>query len=242
MNKTSIIIPTYNGEGLLRECLQAIRSYTSPPYEILVIDNGSIDGTLDFCRDEDVILVSAASRLGFPRACNYGLQLASGDVLVLLNNDVLVTPRWLENMQRCLYSDEKVGIVGPLTNYASGEQQVHVTYQNLHDFADEFNQPDSSKWREIERIVGLCMAFKRELMLKIGLLDEQFSPGHYEDDDFCYRAQIAGYRLLIAGDVFVHHHGSASFGREDPSYVKQLISRNRQRFIEKWGVEPKASI
>lgn len=242
MVKASIIIPTYNGEGLLRECLQAIRSYTSPPYEIIVVDDGSTDGTLDFCRSEEVVLLSASRRLGFPGACNCGLKLSSGDALVLLNNDVLVTPRWLDNMLSCLYADEKTGIVGPLTNYASGEQQVNVTYQQLHDFADSFNQSNPDKWRDAERIVGFCMVFKRELMLKVGLLDERFSPGHYEDDDFCYRAQAAGYRLMIAGDVFVHHHGSASFGRESPAELKQLIMRNRQRYIDKWGIQPKASI
>ena len=91
---------------------------------------------------------------------------------------------------------------------------------------------------QVDRIVGLCFLFKRELMERIGLLDERYSPGHYEDDDYCYQARNLGYRIMIAGDVFVFHYGSASFGQQDESKVQQLIERNRQKFIEKWGSDP----
>ncbi|MNR61307.1 hypothetical protein D3C85_1830300 [compost metagenome] len=75
-------------------------------------------------------------------------------------------------------------------------------------------------------------------MRTIGLLDEQFSPGHFEDDDYCYRARLAGYRIVIAKDSFVYHHGSASFIRNDQEAVDRLLKRNRQLFMNKWGVDP----
>lgn len=80
--------------------------------------------------------------------------------------------------------------------------------------------------------------FKRELLTSVGLLDERFSPGHYEDDDYCYRARIKGYRLLIAGDCLVHHEGSASFKQVYNTGLQELVKRNRKVFTDKWNVDP----
>jgi len=242
MRKTSIIIPTFNGKEHLKNCIYSIKKHTDQPYEVIVVDNGSSDGTVDICRQEHISFISLSSNMGFPIACNKGLKIASGDALLLLNNDVIVSRDWLRNMQRCLYSRLDIGIVGPLTNYASGKQQIDMPYTNLEDMSLQLNEPDSTKWQQVDRIVGLCMLFKRELIERIGLLDERFSPGHYEDDDYCMRARNAGYRLCIAGDVFVFHHGSASFVQQGESKVKQLIALNRQKFIEKWGSDPNVYI
>lgn len=238
MSKTSIIIPTYNGRQLLKDCIYSIKRYTEEPYEIIVVDNGSTDGTVDFCRQEGITFISLANNLGFPAACNKGLKIATGDTLLLLNNDVIVSQNWLGNMLGCLNSSADIGIVGPLTNYASGRQQIEMPYTNVDEMAQQLNEPDSEKWIQVERIVGLCFLFKRELMDQIGLLDERFSPGHFEDDDYCYRAREAGYTFRIAGDVFVFHHGSASFSKQSASKVESLIENNRQKFMDKWGIDP----
>jgi GT2 family glycosyltransferase len=243
MSLTSIIIPTYNGLPLLAECVEAIQKYTDVPYEIIVVDNGSIDGTTSFCKANHIRFLSLPENRGFPIACNYGMLLASGDNLLLLNNDVVVSHRWLTNLLHCLHSSSSIGIVGPVTNYVSGRQKVDVSYENLDEFhwmADAMNRSDRSKWQDVSRIVGLCFLFKRELMDRIGLLDERFSPGHYEDDDYCYRSRQAGYRLIIAGDVLVHHHGSASFRKQGQEELDRLVETNYRKFIDKWGVDPRS--
>lgn len=238
MKKTSIIIPTFNGRELLKDCIYSIKRHTNEPYEIIVVDNGSSDGTVDICRQEGITFISLANNIGFPAACNKGLKIATGDTLLLLNNDVIVTRNWLQNMLNCLNSETKIGIVGPLTNYASGKQQIDMPYTSLEEMSNQLNEPDASKWLQVDRIVGLCFLFKRDLMDRIGLLDERYSPGHFEDDDYCYRARNAGYTFRIAGDVFVFHHGSASFAKQDMSQVKHLIDTNKQKFMDKWGVDP----
>ncbi|MGW8823316.1 glycosyltransferase family 2 protein [Paenibacillus lautus] len=238
MKKTSIIIPTFNGRELLKDCIYSIKRHTNEPYEIIVVDNGSSDGTVDICRQEGITFISLANNIGFPAACNKGLKIATGDTLLLLNNDVIVTRNWLQNMLNCLNSETKIGIVGPLTNYASGKQQIDMPYTSLEEMSNQLNEPDASKWLQVDRIVGLCFLFKRELMDRIGLLDERYSPGHFEDDDYCYRARNAGYTFRIAGDVFVFHHGSASFAKQDMSQVRHLIDTNKQKFMDKWGVDP----
>ncbi|GGH34105.1 glycosyltransferase family 2 protein [Paenibacillus segetis] len=238
---TSIIIPSYNGLHLLTSCVEAIRLHTFEKYEIIVVDNGSSDGTAEYCLREGIILVSIPHNAGFPIACNKGLAIASGDQLLLLNNDVIVSPRWLSKMLLALTSTDNIGIVGPVTNYASGKQQVEVTLNGIEEFTEvveRYNISDPGKWQEVYRIVGMCFLFKRSLLDNIGLLDERFSPGHYEDDDYCYRARLQGYRLLICGDTFVYHVGSASFKTNHPDGWNSLVKRNRGLFIEKWGVDP----
>jgi len=238
---TSIIIPTYNGLHLLIPCVEAIRRFTEVPYEIIIMDNGSSDGTAEYGLREGLIVVVMPDNAGFPAACNRGLSIASGDQLLLLNNDVIVSPRWLSNMLTALYSSEDVGMVGPVTNYCSGGQQVDIHWNGLteyYELAEQYNHTSPEKWQEVQRLVGMCLLFKRKLFTKIGLLDERFSPGHYEDDDYCYRARRQGYRLLISGDTLVYHAGSASFRQRHPDGWDFLIERNRALFIEKWGIDP----
>ncbi|WP_068783255.1 glycosyltransferase family 2 protein [Paenibacillus phocaensis] len=238
---TSIIIPTYNGLHLLAPCVAAIRQYTETPYEIIVVDNGSEDDTAAFCLKERLILVAMPRNEGFPAAVNRGLSVASGDQLLLLNNDVIVSPRWLSNLLLALYSAADVGLVGPVTNYASGRQQVTIDWAEGESFAqaaERHNLPDSAKWQEVQRLVGMCLLLKREVLERVGLLDEGYSPGHYEDDDYCYRARQLGYRLLVCGDTLVYHEGSTSFKARHPEGWNELLERNRLRFINKWGVDP----
>ncbi|GGF60023.1 glycosyl transferase [Paenibacillus albidus] len=243
MTRTSIVIPTYNGLDLLRSCVESIRACTAESYEIIVVDNGSGDGTDAYCRAEKIPFISLPGNRGFPGACNLGLLFASGDELLLLNNDVVVSQGWLTNLKAALYSAPNVGIVGPVTNYASGRQQIKTDYADLagfHRAAALANRANPAKWQETKRLVGLCFLFKRELLDTVGLLDERFSPGHYEDDDYCYRARIKGYRLLIAGDCLVHHEGSASFKEVYRAGWHELLERNRRLFMEKWQVDPES--
>ncbi|MCZ8519162.1 MULTISPECIES: glycosyltransferase family 2 protein [Paenibacillus] len=238
MQSVSIIIPNYNGAPLLDACLQSISRHVQLPHETIVVDNGSNDDSLGLCIRSGVKLISLPDNRGFPAACNLGMRLASGDALLLLNNDTQVTRGGIDNLMRCLYGSEDTGIVGPMSNYASGKQQMKETFTTIDETAERMNRPDSRKWRDTLRVVGLCFLFRRELMERIGELDEQFSPGHFEDDDYCYRARQAGYKLKIAGDAFVYHQGSASFKREREEKVQSLLRTNREKFIRKWNADP----
>ncbi|OZB91033.1 glycosyltransferase family 2 protein [Paenibacillus sp. XY044] len=242
---TSIVIPTYNGLHLLAPCIEAIRRYTNMPYEMIVVDNASTDGTDRYCVKEGIPFISLPENRGFPVACNMGLAAAGGDDLLLLNNDVTVTANWLSNMLAALHSREDVGLVGPVTNAASGRQKVDVSFQNIEEFqriAARNNESDPSRWGEVSRVIGMCLLMKREVLSKIGFLDEAFSPGHYEDDDYCYRARMAGFRLLICGDALVYHQGSVSFKEVYSEQIQQLIDRNHRLFMEKWHIDPRQFI
>lgn len=241
---TSIIIPACNGLALTRSCIDSIRRHTRPEtYEIIVVDNGSTDGTTEWLQSQpDIRLIRNSANEGFPRACNQGMAAASGDNLLLLNNDTLVTPRWLDQLTAALYSEDRVGGVGPVTNAASYYTAMPVTYsgpEEMTRFADAHNQSDPGKWEERLKLIGFCLLIKREVYETIGPLDERFSPGNLEDDDYSVRIRLAGYRLLLCADTFVHHEGTATF-KENMQEYANLLQKNVLRFTEKWGVQPEA--
>ncbi|WP_274649445.1 glycosyltransferase family 2 protein [Paenibacillus humicola] len=244
MKLTSIIIPTYNALELVKRTVEAVRQHTDEtetPYELIVVDNGSTDGTDEWCAGERVHLLSLPRNTGFPAACNVGLRYARGDGLLLLNNDVTVMPGWLSGLTAALTGIPDAGIAGPVTNYCSGRQQIDVSFADMADFqriaAERRGRPDLAPV-QVQRLIGFCMLFKRELYERIGDLDERFSPGHYEDDDYCLRARMSGFGLLMCPDVLVHHEGSVSFKRSDPGQLQRLVKTNRRRFIEKWRIDP----
>ena len=135
--------------------------------------------------------------------------------MLLLNNDVVVTTGWLGRMLRALRGgDAGIGLVGPRSNFVSGPQQIEVAYDNIAEldgFAWDFGKAQNGVMVEVSRLVGFCLLIKREVIDAIGLLDEQFGIGCFEDDDYCLRAIAAGFRAVIAGDSFVHHFGSRTF-------------------------------
>ncbi|QDR82796.1 glycosyltransferase [Sporomusa termitida] len=241
---TSIVILTYNKLDYNKLCIESIRDYTEPgSYEIIVIDNHSTDGTVEWLQAQpDLKLIANNENIGFPAGCNQGIKAACGDSVLLLNNDTIVTPYWLVNLRRCLFSAEDIGAVGAVTNSCSNFQSTPCEYSSIAemlDFARQRNNSNPDLWEPRTRLVGYCMLIKTEIINKIGLLEEAFSPGNYEDDDYCLRIRNAGYRLILCWDTFIHHFGSISFGEQAIQY-NSLLETNKQKFIEKWGLPPHA--
>ncbi|GFP78104.1 bifunctional glycosyltransferase family 2 protein/class I SAM-dependent methyltransferase [Clostridium fungisolvens] len=241
-HKTSIIIITYNNIEYTKKCIDSIRKYTEHlDYEIIVVDNNSSDETKDWLkRCIDIKCIFNEFNMGFPKGCNQGINIATGDSVLLLNNDVIVTPRWLNNLSSALWSDESIGAVGAVTNNCSYYQTIPTTYTNydeLIEFAGKYNVSDEKRWEQRIKLIGFCMFIKKSVINKVGLLDERFTPGNYEDDDYSYRIIKAGYKLLLCKDTFIHHYGSASF-KKDQGKTNDLMYENYRKFVEKWGFDP----
>jgi len=218
---TSIIIPVCNQLPYTKQCLQLLAE-TCPAAEVIVVDNGSTDGTSEWldswqAEGEWRTALHNVVNEGFAAACNRGLGDASGDNLVLLNNDVVLCDGWLERLLDCLHSAPEVGLAGPVSNNVSGEQQVPVPYKSLGEVAGfgwDWGIAHAGERARLDRLVGFCLAVKREVYERIGGLDERFGLGTYEDDDYCLRARQAGYTNMVARDCFVHHFGSVTFQGE----------------------------
>ena len=235
----SIIILTYNGLFYTKLCVKSIQQYTKEPYELIFVDNGSTDGTVEYLKTvKNAKIIENKINLGFAKGNNQGIFCAKGDYIVLLNNDVVVTDGWLTKMLTYFQYNEKVGLIGPRTNKISGIQQMQVEYDEedlnaMQEFAKEYSLQNANTYGEVPRLVAFCLLVKKEVIDKIGGLDERFVLGNFEDDDFCLRAIEAGFKLLLANDVFVHHFKSKSFKENKINYHVNFME-NRQRFLHKW--------
>jgi len=135
----------------------------------------------------------------------------------------------------------EAGLVGPVSNYVSGHQLVnggHVSYQNLAQmpqFAANWTREHVGQTMETNRIVGFCLLARREIINQIGGLDEQFGRGNFEDDDFCIRAALAGFKVRIALDAFIHHTGNQTFKGAGIDYYQSMLD-NWELFKSKWNI------
>tara|TARA_R110000868_G_scaffold376770_1_gene641855 strand:+ start:2389 stop:7095 length:4707 start_codon:yes stop_codon:yes gene_type:complete len=234
---TSIIIVTHNQLPYTQQCIDSLRMRTDEPYELILIDNGSTDGTPDYLNTiADARIILNPDNRGFPAAVNQGIAASSGQNVLLLNNDTLVTTGWLDRLLVQLHSGEDIGIVGPVSNNISGPQRIPVPYSDLASldgFAWDWGKQHDQQSLDETRLVGFCMLIKRELIDRIGTLDERFGIGCFEDDDFCRRANAAGFRTVIAVDSFVHHFGSRSFIGANADFAG-IMQENEQKYRQKW--------
>ncbi len=239
--KTSIVILTYNKLEYTQKCIDSIRKFTSSgSYEIVIVDNNSTDGTVEWLKAQgDIRTIFNNENMGFPKGCNQGIEISRGNSILLLNNDVIVTPNWLNNLNTCLFSSDNIGAVGPVTNCCH-IQEIPVSYtttDEMIEFSKSFNISDPKKWEERLKLIGFALLIKKEVIKKIGFLDERFSPGNFEDDDYSYRIKKAGYNLILCKDTFIHHFGSTSF-KDMGKQFSGVFSSNFHKFMEKWGFHP----
>ena len=231
MPRYSIIIPVCENQKLTDACLDSIKE-NSNDFEIIIVDNGG-----DYRRRANEKVIENEKNLGFPVPVNQGIKAANGEIIIILNNDTIVTPDWLERLNNHF---DKFDMIGPVSNAVSGPQQVLVgdlsDKEAIYIAAKTQYKENNGLSYPWHRLVFFCVAIKREVIDKIGLLDEQFSPGNFEDDDYCLRAIEAGFRLGIANDVYVHHFGSVTHRAENVEY-ERLMKRNRAIFDKKWTKE-----
>ena len=239
-SKTSIIILTYNNLDKTKDCIESIRKYTDKDsYEIIVVDNNSTDDTKLFLEEQDDIkVIFNESNVGFPMGCNIGIANAEETYdILLLNNDTIVTKNWLSNLKKCLYSDEKIGAVGAVSNNGANLQGVDFTYNDfdeMQNLASKNNISDVKKWEEKVCLIGYCLLIKREVMDQLNGLDEGYTPGYIEDNDLSLNIIKLGYRLMLCHDSFIHHYLGTSF-RKDEDKFNKIILKNRDYFEKKWN-------
>ncbi len=241
----SIIMLTFNQLADTKTTVESLFKHTQDVnYELIFVDNGSTkDDTKTYLEElksahSNIKVIYNDENLGFACANNQGIEISEGEYVLLLNNDVILTDGWLKRMLEIAQSDKKAGLVVPCTNHASGKQVVVFDgtaedENEIQEFAKATLIKNAGLWLSINRAIGFCMLLKREVLFKIGVLDEMFGPGGYEDYDYCMRIKYAGYDIIMAADTFVFHIGGKGYSSNNLDY-SNLRNKNIELLIDKW--------
>ena len=242
----SIVVPCHGQLEYTKLCVAGVLAHTRKPYELVLVDDASPDDTPQYLASladaegpERVVIVTNAENRGFAASVNRGLAEARGEFVVLLNNDAVVTPGWLDGLAGLAAADwPKVGLVGPVSNGAPPPQHVEAGYgedlAGLDDFARRHRDQYRGRSIAFPRATGFCLLVRRAVLDRVGVLDEGFGVGFFEDDDLCVRTRRAGYEIRIARDVYVHHFGNRTFQAKGLD-TTELLAENFQKFKAKWG-------
>lgn len=239
----STVILSYNAKEEMALCLDSLRKYggTGRYGEIIVIDNASTDGVTDYLQEQnDIQLICNTQNVGFPAGCNQGIKAANPDNdIFLLNNDTIIAPNSIFWLRMGLYENASVGGTGSVTNYAGNHQTISENFTSIEDYmeyAKKHNVPMEYPYEKKLCLIGFAYLIKRTALDAVGMLDERFTPGNFEDVDFSYRLMQAGYQLLLCRNSFIFHFGSRSFSK-DVSRYNSLMEINAGKFKEKWGFD-----
>ena len=234
----SVIIPLHGGEEDIRQCLESLEECKDLLYEVVVVDNASPDSAAEVAESFSFTrVVRNDANAGFARACNQGIEVTNGEVVLFLNSDTVVPRAGLRRLVEALASSGSIGAAGPLTNKCGHSQQIEPTYTSIETldlFAEDFAQRDvDDSDASADMLVGFCLAVRRAVIDEVGGFDESFGLGTFEDNDLCYRIRRAGYRLVLANKAYVHHYGSRTLFRITRT-PWDLLATNDRIFNAKW--------
>lgn len=256
--KTDIIIPTYENEKYTIDCLESIKKCTQKDsYRIVWVDNGSkeTEGVAAMLKDMPNLTIRCPENNGFVGAVNIGLAASDASTVCLLNNDTQVSMRWLEKLTAVLDSKKEMGIVGPLTGPPAFDKMYdshhNIAYQqrfrevpvfpewvNLADFNLKIEKQLPGVTGKVDFVAFLCALIKREVIDKVGFLDPNYVMGMWDDADYNFAAQKAGYKTVLALDTCIYHRGRSTFRliQEKENFdVDALLKKNREYLDSKWG-------
>ena len=237
--KISVIIPVYNAPGELKACVESLKRTACGLYELIIVDNASGPETRRYISGlRGAIRIRNSSNRGFAAAVNQGIKASSGRYLTLVNSDIVFFDGGLQGLAACLDYDPGVGAAGPFTNRTVGQQLMHAPGAEGEDpkaiemLSQAVRLRFDGEGQEVHRLMGFCLMFRREAYESVGLLDERFKVGCYEDIDYSMRLRQAGWKLKIAREVLVWHRDHSSFKHD--AHFLECVRRNKKVFIDKW--------
>jgi len=242
-SKVSIIIPVFNKVEYTKQCIHAIiRNTPAQLFDIIIIDNASTDDTKSYLQglSGDVRIITNEQNVGYTIACNQGAAVAQGKYLVLLNNDTVPQPGWLESLIKLAEERPDAGAIGAKLVYPNGilQEAGGIVFQDGSGWnfgnGDDPNKPVYNVVSDVDYCSGACLLVKKELFDQVGGFDEQYAPAYYEETDLCFSLREKGYKTLYNPDVLVIHHESVTAGLDLKSSFRKYIEINRIKFSNKW--------
>jgi len=235
-----VIIPVYKGYEEVKECVESVLLNCGEELNkiILVNDCSPFPDIQDYFKElilqdnQRISIVQNDKNLGYLKTCNKAMELSAADV-VLLNSDTVTTRGWLKKMLDCAYSRPNIATVTPFTNNGilcslpNIERDNDIPFgMHVDEYAALIEQISKKEYPLLPSGFGFCMLVKRSVINEIGLLDEVYGKGYYEENDFCCRARVAGYDNVLCDDTYIYHKGSVSFCND-----KYDISKNNKEII-----------
>jgi GT2 family glycosyltransferase len=237
----SLIVLNWNGKELLARCLPSLCALDYPNYEVILVDNGSTDGSVEYVISEfpGISVIENERNLGYAGGMNVGIAQSKGDVVVLLNNDVIVRQDWLAELVGAMVTDERIGVAGCKIFLADGKTLQHagglISYPLALADHYGYGQPDTGAYEvlaNVDYVTSAAMAIRRAVLAEVGYLDDGFFPIYYDDVDICYRARAAGWRVVYVPTSVLIHLESATMVRDSYRYFVSF-HRSRLRFVLK---------
>ncbi len=243
--KVSVVVLMWNQGLLTLRCLRSVVERSDyPNLEIILVDNNSkpeesaiVTTWINNISVPKIKYIQNSENLGFAEGNNVGIREATGDYLVILNNDTEVTPGWIWRSLKHFYRNPNLGILCPSTDNCGNEARVKLR-GNPNDWLSEviprfnFRIP---KLMEVNTVAFFCVFIPRNVHEKVGMIATEYKRGYFEDDDYCRRVQFMGYKIGIARDIFVHHKLGASFNLLEDSEKTKLFNENKAIYEAKWG-------
>jgi GT2 family glycosyltransferase len=240
-----LVLLSWNRFDLLAACLESVRRSDYRSIRIIVVDNGSTDGSPARLRERfpEVTVIENGRNLGFAAASNIGLRRlldAGADLLLLLNDDTVISPTMIATLARALASDATIGVVGPTIYYAAEPRTIWFAGgvidrfgQAGHPRAGEQDQDGDAPPRDVDYISGCALMVRRAALERVGLLDERFF-AYYEETELCARVRASGYRIVIVPQAKMWHKVRPGDRPSSPVYL-YLMARNRLLYLRCTG-------
>lgn len=223
--KLSIITLTYNKLEYTKKYIESLYKYTKD-FELIIVDNGSSDGTREYLKSlGNVKLILNDENVGFSKGNNQGLEIAEGEYIGFLNNDILLYPNWFEECEN-VFEQENAGFVGPRhinPHFDNAKENNYIQFfKNNYKFKTKYE-------KNFDECVFSCAVTKRAVLNKIGNFDENYTPAFFEDNDLKYRAVLANYGIYVVNTVCFFHFGSITSKDQDLN-----LEKNRNYYYSKY--------
>jgi len=243
--KVTIVILTWNNKDDTIECLDSLRALTYPNFDIVLVDNGSTDGSLSYisARYPDVAIVANEKNLGFAEGNNVGITyaLAKGtEYVLILNNDTVAEPGFLDALMEVAESDPRIGIIGPKIVYYHNPAKIWSTGGRINLFTgvstnirDNDSHESCQGVKIVDYVSGCALLIKTEAIQRVGLFDKDYFL-YLEDSDLSFRAHLQGYLSIVNCDTTIRHKAGASSSIVRDS-IYYYFARNSLLFLKKNG-------
>lgn len=236
----TIVIPIFNGASFLRNCIDSVLKLRGA-YEVILIDDYSDEVEIPellnyYATQSKVSIVRNTENLGFTKTVNKGIREASGNDIIILNSDTVVPKALIKNLKCAAYSQDRIGTVTPLSNCAGPfsiftESAGSLESASPSELTRLLSQGIQLESLEVPTGHGFCMYIKSTVFDSIGYLDEEAFPrGYGEENDFCFKAHLAGWKNIVDPRTFVFHHGAKSFGTEKLKLIESGVTKLNERY------------